>query len=302
MRKRSGRPLGGCKTLGDYSDLYCRTDVLLLADVFETFQKMCPRQCGLDPAHYYTGPSLSWDALLKKTGMELELLTYYDQHLFIEKWTRGDISMVSKRHAKANNHLIDGYDSEKPSSHILYLHANNLCGWTMSQPLPTGALRWEEDCEQLAKTIADHPADDPRRLFTRGRPEVHRTPTQRAQCISAGTGAHGGAEKMDVRVSAQPPRRWGGSTEVVKLVPNLRNKDRYVLHYGHLQVYTSLGMGLTKVHRALRFDQSPLMEPYIWMNTELRKKAASDFEKDLYKLANTSVLGRPWKTCGSGLM
>ena len=119
----------GCKTLGDYSDLYCRTDVLLLADVFETFRKMCLRQYGLDPAHYYTSPGLSWDALLKKTGVELELLTDYDQHLFIERGMRGGISMVSKRHAKANNPLVDGYDPEKHSSHILYLDANNLYGW-----------------------------------------------------------------------------------------------------------------------------------------------------------------------------
>ena len=92
-----------CKTLEDYSDLYCRTDVLLLADVFEMFRKMCLRPYGLDPTHYYTSPGLSGDALLKKTGVELELLTDYDQHLFIEKGMRGGISMVSKRHAKANS-------------------------------------------------------------------------------------------------------------------------------------------------------------------------------------------------------
>ena len=81
-------------------------------------------------------------------------------------------------------------------------------------------------------------------------------------------------------------------TEVEKLVPNLRNKDRCVLHYRTLQLYTSLGMRLAKVHRALRFDKNPWMEPHIGMNTELRKKAASDFEKDLYKLMNNSVFGK----------
>ena len=151
----------GSKTLGDYSDLYCRNGVLLLADVFETFRKMCLRQYGLVPAHFYTSPDLSWDALLKKTGVELELLTHYDQPLFIEMGMRGDISMVSKRHAKANNPLVYGYNQEKPSSHILYLDANNLYGWAISQPLSTGASRWEEDCQQLAKTIADHQANDP---------------------------------------------------------------------------------------------------------------------------------------------
>ena len=85
---------------------------------------------------------------------------------------------------------------------------------------------------------------------------------------------------------------WVAPTEVEKLVANLCNKDRYVLYYRNLQLYTSLDMRLTKVHRDLRFDQSPWMEPYIRMNTGLRKKAAIDFQKDLYKLMNNSVFGK----------
>ena len=147
----------GCKTLGDY----CRTDVLLLAVVFETFRRTCQKQYGLDPAQYYTSPGLSWDALLKKTGVELELLTDYDLHLFIEKGLRGGISMASKCHARANNPLIEGYEPGQQSSHILYLDANNLYGWAMSQYLPTGGFQWVDDCQQLAKTIAEQPADSP---------------------------------------------------------------------------------------------------------------------------------------------
>ncbi|XP_078348426.1 uncharacterized protein LOC144633424 [Oculina patagonica] len=88
----------GCKALGDYHDLYVQTDVALLADVFENFRKICLEQYGLDPANYFTSPGLSWDALLKKTGVELELLTEVDMHLFIERGLRGGISMdVSKK-------------------------------------------------------------------------------------------------------------------------------------------------------------------------------------------------------------
>ena len=152
---------------------------------------MCLRQCDLDTPHYYTSPDLSWYALLKKTGVELELLTGYDQHLFIERGMRGVISMVSKRHAKANNHLVDGYDPEKPSSHILYLNAHNLYSWTMSQPLPTGAFRWEEDCERLAKIIADHPADDPEDFIIEVDLEYPEY-LHNAHNAYAGTGAHGG--------------------------------------------------------------------------------------------------------------
>ncbi|MEW8688896.1 MAG: hypothetical protein AB2556_24015 [Candidatus Thiodiazotropha sp.] len=84
----------------------------------------------------------------------------------------------------------------------------------------------------------------------------------------------------------------GTPTEVEKLFPSLRNKDRYVLHYRNLQIYQSLGMRLTEIHRALKFDQSPWMEPYIRMNTELRKQATRDVEKDLYNLMNNSVFGK----------
>ena len=74
-----------CATLGDYHNLYLRTDVLLLADVFENFLRMCLNQYKPYPAHYYTSLGLSWDALLKHTGVQLELLGDIDMHLFIEK-------------------------------------------------------------------------------------------------------------------------------------------------------------------------------------------------------------------------
>ena len=95
----------GVRNMGDYHDIYMQTEVALLADVFENFREICGRQYGLDPAHYYTAPGLSWDALLKKTGVELELFTDYDMHLFVEKGMRGGISMASKRYTKANNPL-----------------------------------------------------------------------------------------------------------------------------------------------------------------------------------------------------
>ena len=132
-----------CKTLGDYHDLYVKTDVALLADVFENFRKLCLQQYGLDPAHYFTSPGLSWDALLKKTGVELELFTEVEMHMFVERGIHGGISMVSKRHAKANNPLVSGYDESKPNSYIMYLDANNLYGWAMSKPLPKSGFKWK---------------------------------------------------------------------------------------------------------------------------------------------------------------
>jgi len=102
-----------CQTLGDYHDIYLRTDVLLLADVFETFRSTSMQHYGLDPAHYFSAPGMSWDALQKMTKVELKLLTDIVMHLFMENGLRGGVCMVSKRFAKANNPHCLEYDSTK---------------------------------------------------------------------------------------------------------------------------------------------------------------------------------------------
>ena len=281
-----------CQNMGDYHNLYNRPDVLLLADVFETFRKTSLQQYKLDPAHYYTSPGLSWDALLKSTGVELQLLTDYDQHLFIEKGMRGGVSMVSKRYARAYNPLVESYNPSKPNTYLLYLDANNLYGWAMSQPLPTGGFEWVEDLKSLEGRIVDHLTDSPHGYIL----EVD---LDYPEELHVAHNAYPLApERLVVKnewMSDYQHKLLGAgkaSTEVERLVPNLCNKERYVLHYRNLQLYMSLGMRLKKVHRALRFNQRPWMEPYIRMNTELRKKAVSSFEKDLYKLMNNSVFGK----------
>ena len=93
------------KTMGEYHDLYFKSDILLLADVFENFRKTCLQYHRLDPAHYFTSPGLSWDAMLKMTGIKLELMTDVDMFQFIAKGMRGGVSYIAHRHGEANNSI-----------------------------------------------------------------------------------------------------------------------------------------------------------------------------------------------------
>ena len=157
--------------LKDYHELFNETDVLLLADVFESFRNICIKNYKLDPAHYYTAPGLSWDACLKMTDVKLELLTDVNMLLMVEKGIRGGVSMISNRYGKANNKYMGEptffrfmlnciiyiinfitplkvpmintrYDPSKPSKYIQYLDANNLYGVAMSMKLPTCGFKW----------------------------------------------------------------------------------------------------------------------------------------------------------------
>ena len=96
----------GCENLADYTELYCKSDVLLLADVFESFIDVCLKKYKLDPSHYITAPALSWDAMLKMTDVKLKLLTDSDMHLFFEEGIRGGVSTITNRYAEANNPYI----------------------------------------------------------------------------------------------------------------------------------------------------------------------------------------------------
>ena len=116
------------KNMGDYHDHYLKKDVLLLADVFEKFIDTCLKYYGLDPCHYFSSPGLSWDAMLKMTGVKLEKISDIDKYLFIEKGLTGGISYIAKRYAKANNKYRNDYDPKKPSTFITYLDMNNMYG------------------------------------------------------------------------------------------------------------------------------------------------------------------------------
>ena len=128
----------------DYHDLCLKCDVLSLADAFEKFRNNSFKNYGLCSNHYLSPPGLSWDAMLKMTKIELELIPDPDIYIFFEKGTRGRISYISNRHSKANNKYLKSYDPKQEWKHIVYLDANNLCGYAISKFLPTDGFKWIE--------------------------------------------------------------------------------------------------------------------------------------------------------------
>ena len=133
------------KNLGEYHDLYVQSDTALLADVFENFRDKCIEIYALDPAHFLTAPGLAWQACLKKTEVELELLTDNDMLNLFEKGIRGGMCQASYRYVKANNKYMKNYDKNKESSFLIYDDANNLYGFAMCKKLPVDGFKWVDD-------------------------------------------------------------------------------------------------------------------------------------------------------------
>ena len=219
---------------------------------------------------------MAWDACPKETGQELQLLHDYDMLMMFEKGIRGGISHISKRYAEANNKYMDNYDFSKPTTYIQYLDANNLYGWAMSQSLPTHGFKWMKDL--TVDTVIDL-------LDKKRNPEVKK----------------GYIFEVDLDY---PPNLWKSHNDyplapekmivngVEKLICHFKPRKNYVVHYRNLRQYLEMGMRLTAVHRGISFNQSCWMKPYIRKNTELRKTAATSFEKDFFKLMNNSVFGK----------
>ncbi len=254
-----------CKTMRDYHDLYLKTDVLLLADVMTEFRRTCKKAYGLDALYYHTSPGLALDAMLKYTEVKLDLISDSDMYLMIERGIRGGVSSIMKRYSKANHKYLDDYDPKKSSKHILYLDANNLYGWAMSKPQPYKNFRWmkEEELEnwESKPCFLEVNLEYPEELH-----DLHNEYPLAPEKLTIG--------KVD------------------KLVPNLNNKEKYVLHHENLKLYLSQGLKLTKIHRGIAFEEEDFMKPYIDLNTSMRTKGTTDFEKDFYKLMNNSVFGK----------
>ena len=281
------------KNMGEYHDLYLQSDILLLADVFENFRKTCLEYYKLDPCHYFTSPGLSWDAMLKMTDIKLELMTDIDMFQFIEKGLRGGISYIANRYGKANNKYMKDYNEKAPSKYIMYLDANNLYGWAMSQYLPTGGFKWMKQKHIDKINLAQYKEDNNKGFIAEVDLEYPEELHDLHNDYPLGPEKVKVTENMLSDYCNKIAEKYNISVGLVqKLIPTLSNKNKYVLHYRNLQLYIDLGLKVTKVHRVLKFNQSPWLKQYIDFNTEKRKNAQNAFEKDFFKLMNNSVFGK----------
>ncbi|XP_051173486.1 uncharacterized protein LOC127289543 [Leptopilina boulardi] len=262
-----------CQTLGDYVKLYLKTDVLLLADVFEGFREQCCSVYDLDPANYYTTPGLTWDAMLKYTNIRLELFTDVDMLLMIEQGKRGGVSQCSNRYSAANNKYMTAYNESEESVYIVYLDENNLYGWAMGQPLPHGEFEWVSNVDDSFDF--NIPDDAPFGYIL----EVDLDYPQELH-----------DEHNDLPFCPEHASPLGSNQ--AKLLTTLSPKQKYVLHYRTLKQALANGLVLRRIYRVIKFSQSTWLKSYIDYNTNLRANAKNDFEKNLFKLMNNAVYGK----------
>ena len=207
--------------------------------------------------------------------MKLELLTDPDTLLMFEKGIRGGITQAVHQYAKANNKYMGKEFNPKEKIILQYLDANNLYGWAMIQLLPTGGFTWVCDVisrltpDEIAKFVKLENKGYLLEIDVKYPKELH--------------GLHNELPFMCKKMKING---------VKKLVPNVYNKKKYVIHIGALNQALKHGLILEKVHRVIEFDQSAWLKPYIDFNTELRKKAKNDFEKDFFQLMNNAVFGK----------
>ena len=282
--------------IGKYSDLYLKTDVLALADVISNFRDIGLKHYELDPVYYYTTPGYSFDACLKMTDVKLELLNDFRMLQIIENGMRGGISSICGDryvNVEGKNYITNPEinKEDKNQQWLMYLDANNLYGYAMSQKLPTGNFKWVEDLEKLDKDIRSGNCSDGHILNVEL--TVPKTSRFENYPLAPETKNITIEQLSDYSKHLIKKDNINGDTynETSKLLLDFKDKTRYTIHIKNLILYHKLGCEF-KINEAISFDESNWLQKYIDLNTELRKKAKNDFEKDFFKLMNNSMFGK----------
>ena len=282
-----------CKNLRDYMELYVKSDALLLCDIFEYFRELCLKNYGLDPCNYLSLPGFTWDAMLKMTKVEIELISDLDQYTFVEDGLRGGVCTINHRHFAANNPYLNSFDGTKPTSFLHYVDANNLYGASMSKPLPTGNFRWLEKKQIDKLDICNLDADGDTcyvlEVDLNYPPEIHDRHNDYPLAVERKAVQENQLSNFNRHFLEKNGKKFLSS---VKLCPDLTNKRNYTLSLRNLQLCISQGLQLVTIHRVLAADQSPFLKPYIDFNSRKRLESKTKFSSDLFKLCNNAIYGK----------
>ena len=264
------------KSLGEYHDLYVQSDTALLANVFESFRDKCLEIYELDPAYFLCAPGLAWQTCLKETQVELELLTDNDMLLMFEEGIRGGMCQAKHRYAKANNKYMNNQDKNEESSYLEYLDANNLYVWAISEKLPVRNFKWieKDDISKFNEAFIKNYDENNDKGY------IFEVDVKYPQTIRM---LHSDLAFLPERMKIN---------KCTKLTCTIQNKENYIIHIRALKQAINHGLKLEKVLKVIEFDQEAWLKPYIDMNTDLRKQAKNDFEKDFFKLMNNTVFGK----------
>ena len=267
---------------------------LLLTDIFENFRGVCIKDYGLDPAYYYALPNFAFDAMLKLTGVEIDLVYEQEMYEMIEAGLRGGMTQTICKKAEANNkYMEEDHDKSRESSYINFFDANNLYGLSMIQKLPYKSLKWDdkitEDEIVTYKNgnigyILEVDFEYPKELHDlhNDYPLALEVMNVKADMLSD--------KQIEIYELLNSKKPKDETTN--KLILNLNDKEKYVVHLRTLQFYFKHGLKLKKIHRAIKFEQKEILKPYIEFNTEKRKNARNDFERDVYNLLNNACFGK----------
>ena len=294
-----------CKSFKHYHDLYLKTDVCLLADIFENFRNIAFENYGLDVVHFITLPSYADSALYKFYGGEIELITDEDMLLMIESGIRGGVSTISGRYSQANNFTLPthqeaemmrfttgidviNYDEDEEKKWLLYIDANNLYGYGLSSKLPIGDYQWEKTKKMTDDFIMSYSQENERGYILEVDldypKEIHDLHTDYPLAV----------EKIKIDRYSKHVKSFiqNEPKPCEKLTGTLQDKKNYVVYIENLQFYMKHGLKLKKIHRVMSYHHEAWMEPYISFNTTQRQKAKNSFEKDFFKLMNNAVYGK----------
>lgn len=264
-----------CATIRDYLLLYLRLDVILLTDICENFRNTTMQTFSIEPFYYNTAAALSFDAMLKHTKVELERIRDIDQYLFIESSIRGGICVNNVKYLHANNpHIPNVYDASKEISYICSWDVNGLYSFILSQSLPMHSFSW---CSNIQNE------SDIFKLL-----ENPNTGCIIEADFCYDSSLHDAHDDFPFL----PEKKAVTNSKYEKLLLTLHNKEKYVLHHSLFVSALKYGLRVTKIHRVLKFFQSPWMQPYFDLCTSNRMNATNDFDRNQFKNAMNFIFGR----------